>query len=90
MSPWIKAGESILITPCQPEDLRPFDIIVYWDKQNEILVCHIFKEFRENKIITKPLVKNREDAPIESKFLLGKVIKPQFKWFHKLLLKFNY
>ena len=90
MSPWIKAGETVLISPIKITELKPFDIIIYWDSEAEILICHIFKEIRDNKLITKPLSTNTEDSPFNLSHLLGIVTKPQFKWYHKLLLRINY
>lgn len=90
MSPWIKPGETVFVSPSKIEELKPFDIIVYWQEENEIFVCHIFVEIRDNKLITKPLARNIEDNPVPTALLLGKVTNPKFKWYHKLLLKFNY
>lgn len=88
MEPWIATNETITVKKCSPEELRPFDIIVYW--KNDIFICHIFISLDENIIQTKPLTQNKSDPPFDKSFLLGKVISPKFRWYHKLLLKIFY
>lgn len=88
MEPWIKTGETITISPTKLEDLKPFDIIVYWDEQRTVLICHIFNEVRDQSIICKPLVSKIEDKPIGLNCLLAIVVTPKFKWYHKVLLKY--
>ena len=90
MSPWIKTNESVRLSPCKLDDLKKFDIITYWSSVNEVFICHIFTEYRNKEIITKPLSTNDEDTPFDPKYILGKVIKPQFRWYHKILLNFFY
>jgi len=90
MTPWIKTNEVINLSPCLREDLKPFDIIVFWSPESEILICHIYIEFRDGKIITKSLTRNVEDPPLDPQFLLGRVNRPRFTWLHKMILKFFY
>jgi signal peptidase I len=87
MEPWIKAGETILISPISLNQLKPLDIIVYWDEKRAVLICHIFSEIRGKLVICKPLISKIEDTPINPNFLLAIVETPKFKWYHKILLK---
>lgn len=87
MDPWIKQGETVYMDPCTPLEIKPYDIIVFWNSKEEILMCHIFIKIKDRKLITKPLVESIEDDPTPVEFLLAKVRKPAFTWFHKLLLR---
>ena len=90
MKPWIQVNEKIIVNSITPEEIKPFDIIVYFDIEAEILVCHIFIGLRDGKIICKPLARNAEDKPVDPNLLLAKVVKPSFRWYHRFLLKLFY
>ena len=86
MHPWISKGEKIQVKKCTPLELKPYDIIIFW--KNNIFICHIYIKTIDNFIITKNLHNNTYDLPTSEKHLLGRVIQPDFKWYHKLYLKF--
>ena len=87
MEPYIRSGELVEVEPISLDQLSPFDIIVYWEEKRSVLICHIFKEVRENKIICMPLAINREDKPFHPTLLLARATKLKFGFFQKLLLK---
>ena len=86
MEPWLHMGDKIIGKKCNPEDLKPFDIILYWRKN--ILICHIFLRIEDNFLITKPLRGKNVDPPIHIEHLLGVITKPKFGFFQKIILKF--
>jgi signal peptidase I len=90
MEPWIKSGETIFVSPVKLNDLESYDNIVYWEKERQVLVCHIFLTVRDGHIICRPLSTKSEDLPINPNFLFGRVVFPKFRWYHRLLLKIIY
>ncbi|MBD66750.1 MAG: signal peptidase I [Halobacteriovoraceae bacterium] len=88
MEPWIKTGETVLVSPCRPEELSPYDIIVFYDQKKTKLICHVFIKIVQDKLITKALENKKLDEPNLKHFLLGKVTKPKFNWFQKFILRF--
>ena len=90
MAPFIKKGESITIEPATIEEIKPWDIIIYWSPEKEIFICHMFVRREEGHIICKPLGFNKEDTPVPEQYILGHVITPSFSAFQRLLLKLFY
>lgn len=88
MEPWIGTNEVITVKKAELADLQKYDPIIFWSPELEICICHVFTEVREGFIITKSLIYNHEDPPTDPKYLLGKVIEPKFKWYHRLLFKY--
>ncbi len=92
MEPIIKVNEKIDVEPLQ-EDLRPFDIIVFFFQDK--LICHwVVKprsEFDTNRIITASFNPIGLDFPVSREQILGKVISHQMSWLNKIkiFLKFR-
>lgn len=86
MEPWIHKGETVILKPCNVEDIQPYDVIVFWS--NNKLICHVYIKEINNFLITKPLLNETFDIPTNSKYLLGKVTSPHFSWYHKLVFKY--
>lgn len=97
MEPLIQTGEELQVIPIKDvADLKPFDIIVYWDR--DILICHylwsINQRFRTDAGLrifgTRSLASQREDFPIDESQILGRVIGKRIsRWQQmKILLGF--
>ncbi len=93
MSPVLKVGDEILWDKIADasQDLKRFDLIVF--RQGTQLFCHYlwFKNPKRDLYITKPL-KNmvREDLPLSSAAILGRVTSHRlnFYWRMKILFFF--
>lgn len=91
MEPVILVGDSIEVKPIK-DDLKRFDIIVYWNENRKILICHYFwsknqesyLNDQEPRIITRPLKSKREDFPIMQSRILGKVVNKKIPFSLKL------
>ncbi len=80
MSPLIRSGELVIVTPCSPKDLKPSDIILYATSSDPTVspkrVHRIMeKRFANGKCIffTKGDATEVLDAPVEAVQVLGKV-----------------
>lgn len=88
MLPWIGVNETISVECCQPVDLKPMDIIVFWIK--DIYICHIYLKTENNHLVTIGLNNKDFDKPTHVNFLLGKVVDPKFGFIRTLLLKLKF
>lgn len=86
----MQVGARYFVKPLQAVDLRRFDIIVYWNK--EILVAHyvwhINRQVDAGLIITRALLTGREDLPLSSQQIVGKLVGVSLPWWRKWLLLF--
>jgi signal peptidase I len=78
MSPIMPTGTRAMIEPCQYEDLRRFDSIVFFS--DGILICHSIwglGEFRapngDRTIVTRGLANPLADDPVRESVVLGRV-----------------
>lgn len=90
MWPILKEGRVVKVnTKASIDSLRPFDIIIFQDKDE--FICHYFWKrpvnFHGNKrlIVTRPFnpVRNM-DRPIEESQFIGQVIGVTFPWWAKI------
>ena len=72
MIPTIQIGDGILVK-CT-KNISDGDIVVYKDEGKNI-ICHRLIKIENEKLILKGDANNAEDEPIESKQVIGKVIK---------------
>jgi signal peptidase I len=79
MEPVIMTGDRVVVAPIASSDLRPFDIIVFWNSQ--VLICHYFWHINElaesdgsRLLVTRPLAAWHEDLPVPEDHVLGKVV----------------
>lgn len=87
MSPLIKTGDSIVVE-VGTEDVRRFDIIVFWNESEKKLTCHYL--WAINRIVTPVLYQTRSirygfrDHPISREEYLGKVVSHRLGQWEKL------
>ncbi len=86
MEPWIRSHDRIEIEICDTNMLKKNDIIVYW--REERLICHLLVDYKNHFLFTRGLKEKNLDPPVHQSLFLGRIIKPRFNFFHKLLLKF--
>ncbi len=86
MSPLIQINDIIKVQKISPEDLRPYDIIVFW--QSDKLICHFFIKKVGDKYLARGLNNKEYDAEIASEDILAKVIRPRVSNIKKFFLKY--
>lgn len=86
MAPLIGVNDIVQVQRIDPNEIKPYDIIVFW--QEDKLVCHFFIRKEDNKLIARGLNNKEHDNKIEEKYVLAKVIKPRVAPFKKFLLKY--
>ena len=88
MMPLIKIDEIIEVQNCELENLKIFDIIVFW--QANKMICHIYwsaSPDRPTCILTKSLKYRKNfDIETESSHYLGKVINFHVNIWWKIIL----
>lgn len=93
MSPLIKTGDSIVVE-VGTEDIRRFDIIVFWNESEKKLTCHYL--WAINRFFTPVLYQTRSirygfrDHPISRAEYLGKVVSHRLSQWQKLRILFAY
>lgn len=91
MAPWIMAGSYTKVKIVGIEEVKPWDIVVFWRK--DILICHIYFKRDDAVFYTFPLNHNQKltrfDEPNPINHLLGVVIDPKFGFFQKLYFKWK-
>lgn len=80
MEPTIRVGDLIIAKETNPQDIKPGDIITFGSLNSDNITTHRVKEVlnenNEIKYITQGDANNIKDpSPIESKVLVGKVVK---------------
>ena len=86
MAPLININDTVTIKRIEPNDIEPYDIVVFW--QSNKLICHFFIKSQNGHYITRGLNNRNYDDEIEEKHLLGVVIKPKVGSIKKFFLKF--
>lgn len=90
MKPWIQPGSYVKVKTARFEELKLWDIVIYWRK--EALICHVVAKIDSAYIITsplnKPFKKKLYDPPVHKSAILGVVTEPKFGLFHRLMLRF--
>lgn len=88
MLPLIKVGDIIEFVPVQTDQLKVFDIVVFWT--NQMLVCHfVLKiktvDFNSNgsRMVTMALATANTDFPFLEERLLGKVVNFKLSFWMK-------
>lgn len=86
MEPWLRIDDQVTVKTAKAEELKPFDIILFWRK--DIFICHVFLKIDNDFLITKPLHGKKIDPPSHTSNLLGIVTDPKFSFFQKIILRF--
>ena len=85
MEPAIKKDDFLEVETIDLGDLKPFDIVVFW--QNNVLVCHCYwskSGSRPEYIVTKSLKYRKHfDMEIEGDLLLGIVANKRISFIDK-------
>lgn len=85
MQPWIWKGSKIEIRPINSKDLKPFDIIVFF--QDKKLICHFLYIKDDTFLITKGLKSFKFDEKINYGQLLGICTSHKPNWLQRFFLK---
>lgn len=86
MAPFIKVNDMVKAMKVDPNDLNPYDIIIFW--QNEKLICHFLIKKENNMLISRGLNTKVYDEPIDPKYILAKVVRPKLNPMKKFFLSF--
>ena len=88
MMPLLENGTDITISSVKDmKDLKPFDVIAFFDTTKKILICHYYikKNIINGDLNTKPLNPLKgDDVPFPPRFLLGIVKNIKIGFFLKL------
>jgi hypothetical protein len=85
LSPWIVRHQSVKLKKAEVEDLKPFDIIVYWS--DEKLICHIYYKIFDGKVMAKGLQSKQFDQLFSPKLILGLVEDTKFNFIQRFFLR---
>lgn len=87
MEPLIKVGDRILVE-VGTEDVRRFDVIVFWSEPEKKIVCHYL--WARNRIVSPVLLQTRSfltgnrDLPISLDLYLGKVVSHRLSLWNRI------
>jgi len=76
MSPFLKSGSYVTLTPVRADALRPGDI-VFFRSMDGTFMLHRLIAIRKGRFITKGDALNAPDAPVDGKDCLGKVVRAE-------------
>lgn len=88
MEPLILINDMVVISPLPKDlnDIRPYDILVFWQKNK--LICHFFIKKENGMYITRGLNNKEKDEPVQEDHLYGIVVKPKVGRIKRFFLKF--
>ncbi len=72
MRPVVNPGETVLVVPCPPAELRPGDLVVV--RRPGGPVCHRFLRRAAGLLVTQGDNTWRADAPVPENALVGRVV----------------
>lgn len=85
MHPLIRVNDQVLIERVTTKEIKPYDILVFW--QNNKLICHFFIKKQGDQYICRGLNNKEYDEPIAQSEIFGIVIKPTVGSIRKFLLR---
>lgn len=88
MEPVLRVGARYRLELHSVEDLRRFDILVFWNGRFLVAhyVWHINRDVDRGQIITRSLNGWSEDLPIAPQHIVGKIVDVSIPWWRKVLL----